>query len=36
MSILTNNHFALALRCYVHFVHMYDMKLPNITSLVCG
>ena len=36
MFILTNNNFARASRYYVHFVHMYDMNLPNFTSLVCG
>ena len=35
MFILTNDNFARASR-FVHFVHMYDMKLTNFTSPVYG
>ena len=35
MFILTNENFARASR-FVHFVHMYDMKLTNFTSPVYG
>ena len=35
MFILTNDSFARA-SLFVHFVHMYDMKLTNFTSPVYG
>ena len=35
MFILTNDNFARASR-FVHFVHMYDLKLTNFTSPVYG
>ena len=35
MFILTNGNFARASR-FVHFVHMYDMRLTNFTSPVYG
>ena len=35
MFILTNDNFARASR-FVHFVHMYDLKLTNFTSPLYG